>query len=140
LGLFFVFGFFFAVLVFFVFFNFLIGQQSFRELLLLGQDSKGRDVVSCYVQVCEKPKDDYSPRPKLYDNWFSAIEYACKTTDEFGRRSVARKTAIDSWKDEGRSAKEFTDCETYAIAKGEILVAREGSTALLVIGDISYAG
>lgn len=106
----------------------------------LGDDSKGREVVSCYVRLCDKPEVVQTSRPKDYDNWFSGIDYACKMTDEFGRRSVARKFALDNWKDEGRSTKDFSSCESYAVAKGEVMLAREGSTAMLVIGDISYVG
>lgn len=102
----------------------------------LGDDSKGREVVSCYVRLCDKPEEPTTSRPKNYDNWLSAIEYACQVTDDFGRRCVARKTAIDNWKHEGRPSKEFDTCESYGIAKGDVSITREGNTALLVVGDI----
>ena len=96
--------------------------------------------MSCYVRLCDKPQEQVSSRPKGYDNWFSAIEYACQVTDDFGRKCVSRKTAIDNWKHEGRSAKEFDTCEAYAIAKGELLITREDGNAFLVLGDSLYAG
>ena len=80
-------------------------------------------------------KQDTSEKPRDYDNWLSGIDYVCKLTDEFGRKYVRRKVALDNWKDEGRSAKDFAACEAYAIAKGDLFITRENGFEFLVLTE-----
>ena len=88
--------------------------------------------------VLAKKQEQYvSTRPRGYDNWLAGVEYACGS-DAFGRRYVPRRVALDNWKEEFRSAKDFSSCESYAVAKGDVIHSREGDTVLLVIGDGSY--
>ncbi len=86
-----------------------------------------------------KKADAEITEPSVYDNWISVIHFNCgPETDEFGRRAALREHVLRDWKDDNRSAKEFTECEKYAIGKGDVLLCKEKGSEILVLVDITY--